>query len=287
MKFIIIGGGCYGIYHGGQLYKAILKGKLPPDSRLIIVDRNRQPPARLEHGDKSNFEFVQSDWQAYLQAYFSSGGPYDPALDGDEVQIVPAPFAPHLYFDFLQFSIRARLQELGRSEIVLEREGFDYRLSLPYEYTDPSNGNHFISRAGWTCPFSCTEPRTCPIVKGPRDWDLDVDLREFIAGGRVMPSASAVTRLETELLPNGQSMAIALADKPTPGRYSLVETFTCHHFTHGIGTIPARRLFEARARLLDLALQLNADWTEARAAIATISHCHGVVATLALKIAAL
>src|SRR4051812_37934418 len=102
MRFIVIGGGCYGVYHSGQLYKSIQKGKLPADSQLIVVDRNAQPRAMLEHGSKAGFSFVQSDWQAFLQEFFSDPSRYNPATDGDEVQIVPAPFAPHLFFDWLQ-----------------------------------------------------------------------------------------------------------------------------------------------------------------------------------------
>ncbi len=61
MRFIVIGGGCYGLYHSGQLYKAIQKGKLPADTKLIVVDRNEMPKSRQTHGANSNYAFVQSD----------------------------------------------------------------------------------------------------------------------------------------------------------------------------------------------------------------------------------
>jgi hypothetical protein len=279
MKFIVIGGGCYGSYHSGQLYKAIQRGKLPADSQLIIVDRHAYPSSRAEHGAKAGFQWVQSDWQAYLQAFLSDPQQYDPARAGESVHIVPAPFAPHLFFDWLHLATTAYLQESGYTNIELTREGFDYKIQLPYEYSDPQSGNHFLSRAGWTCPAACIEPRLCPAIKDVRDWDLEADLRDFGAGAPAQPSVSAAARLTAAGLPNGQ----VNQDRPLPGHYSLVEAFTCHHYMFGIGTVPAGRLWEARERVVALALSLKEDRPEARVAVGTVSHCHGVVATLVLK----
>ncbi len=285
MKFIVIGGGCYGIYHSGQLYKAIQKGKLPADTELVLVDRNADPPAKAAHGDKVNFQFVQSDWHEYLQKFYADPAQFDPTRDGETVQLVPPPYAPHLYYDWLRLSSADYLQSQGYSNISLEREGFGYKLQTPYEYIDPKNGNHFLSRAGWTCPSSCIEPRICPAVKGVRDWDLDTDLRGLVAGQPLAPSVSAAAALSEAKLSNGQSAtsATSLLDVPPPGRYSAIETFKCHHYMHGIGTIPALRLLEARERTVALALSLDEFRPEARVAVGTISHCHGVVATILIK----
>ncbi len=278
MRFIVIGGGCYSKYHSGQLYKAVQKGKLPADTRLILIDRNEHPAAMDLHGDKPGFEFVRSDWQAYLQAFFSDPSLYNPAIDGDSVQIVPAPFAPHLLFDWLHFSTRARLDELGRSDVLIERDAFDEKMSLPYEHTDVK-GNQYMSRAGWTCPTTCIEPHICPAVKGVRDWDLDEDVRAVASGGLVQPSVSAAARLTSANMANG---ATALLE-PAP-HYAGAITFTCHHFSHGIGTVSARRLFEARETLIQAASSLSIAHPEARFAVGTVSHCHGVVATLKLSL---
>ncbi len=282
MRFLIIGGGCYGIYHSGQLYKAIQKGKLPADSRLIVIDRNAAPPALAEHGNKPGFEFVQSDWQTFLLQFLADPQQYDPARDGESVQLIPPPYAPHLYFDWLRFATEAQLHALGHTEIHQEREGFEYKMHTPYEYIDLKNGNHFLSRAGWTCPAFCIEPRLCPAVKDVRDWDLDSDLRNFVAGQPLQPSVSAAPRLAAAGLANGQSDRAGL-DLPPPGRYSSVETFKCYHYTHGIGAIPALRMIEARERMVQLALSLDDNRPEARVAVGTLSHCHGVIATLLLK----
>lgn len=124
MKFIIIGGGCYGTYHSGQLFKAITRGKLPADTQLVIVDRNARPAAMPAHAHKPGFSFVQSDWQAFLQSFFSDPAQFDPARDGDAVQIVPAPFAPHLFFDWLHQTTIKRLQELGINNTALTLRRF-------------------------------------------------------------------------------------------------------------------------------------------------------------------
>jgi hypothetical protein len=286
VRFIIIGGGCYGIYHSGQLYKAIGKGKLPADTELIIVDRNAEPPALREHGTKPNFRFVQSDWQEYLRNFFGDPAQFDPARDGESVQIVPAPFAPHLMFDWLQYAVVKRLAELGQTGVSARRAGFDYNLSLPYDYTDPPTGNHFMSRAGWTCPTACIEPAKCPAVKDTRDWDLQDDLRDFVAGRLVKPSRSAAIQLERNSMSNGQTALADLATgaRPDPQAYGGVEAFTCHHYVHGIGTTPARQLTGALDRAITLGLALTPAQPEARLAVATISHCHGVVATLLLTL---
>jgi hypothetical protein len=279
MRFIVIGGGCYGTYHSGQLYKAIQKGKLPADTELIIVDRNAAPRAMSEHAGKSNFRYVQSDWLAYLINFFGDRANYDPARDGETVQIVPAPFAPHLMFDWLRDSITKALAEIGRSDIELVRDGFEDTLHLPFESTSPEK-NHFMSRAGWMCPTTCIEPRLCPAIKDVRDWDLDNDLRQYVAGYNVAPSLTAAAKLQAGNMANGTTQVLT----PVTREFAGVENFTCHHYTHGIGTTPAKSLFESRQRTLNLALTLTPETPTLRVAIGTVSRCHGVVASLRMSL---
>jgi hypothetical protein len=282
VRFVIIGGGCYGIYHSGQLYKAIQKGKLPATSQLIMVDRNAEPPAKAKFGQEPNFSFVQADWHNFLMRFMQDPGQFEPERDRETVQIVPPPYAPHLFFEWLMAATEVALKARGLSGFQVKREGFDYPIRTPYEYIDPKNGNHFLSRAGWTCPATCIEPRSCPAVKDTRDWDLDQDLRAFVGGQPLKPSASARNALAQAGLANGPSNT-ALLETPPPGRYGGVETFTCHHFMYGIGTVPALRLYEARERMVRLALSLDETRPETRVAVGTVSHCHGVVATILLK----
>lgn len=290
MRFVVIGGGCYGIYHSGQLYKAIQKGKLPDTTTLVVVDRNAEPPAKARFGNLPHFTFIQADWHEYLMQFMRDPAEFDPARDGETVQLVPPPYAPHLFFDWLRAATGEALQTRGLPGLRVEREGFDFTLGTPYEYHDPKNGNHFLSRAGWTCPATCIEPRLCPAVKDIRDWDLDADLRDFVAGRPIKPSVSARLTLEQAGLPNGteslaaRSTVMEKTEKtPPPEQFGGVETFRCHHFMYGIGTVPALRLYEARERLVRLALGLDEARPETRVAVGTISHCHGVVATILLK----
>lgn len=286
MRFVVIGGGCYGIYHSGQLYKAIQKGKLPAASRLILVDRNAEPPAKARFGHLPHFTFVQADWHNYLMQFMRDPDRFNPAQDGETVQLVPPPFAPHLFFDWLRAATTEALHERGLQNYRVEREEFNYSLRTPYEYHDSKTGNHFLSRAGWTCPATCIEPRLCPAVKDIRDWDLDTDLRDFVAGQPIRPSVSARLTLERAGLPNGPdspTASAAVKETPPPEHFGGVETFRCHHFMYGIGTVPALRLYEARERLVRLALGLDETRPETRVAVGTISHCHGVVATILLK----
>lgn len=286
MRFVVIGGGCYGSYHSGQLYKAIQKGKLPSTSQLIMVDRNAEPPARAKFGASPNFSFVQADWHAYLTQFMEDRAEFEPERDGETVQIVPPPYAPHLFFEWLMAATLAELEACEPGRFRVEREGFDYPLRTPYEFIDPKNGNHFLSRAGWTCPATCIEPHLCPAVKDVRDWDLDADLRAFVAGQPLRPSDSAREALAKAGLANGQPSGLtntAVLETPPAGRYGGIETFTCHHFMYGIGTVPAMRLYQARERTVKLALSLNEARPETRVAVGTVSHCHGVVATILLK----
>lgn len=279
MRFIVIGGGCYGVYHSGQLYKAIQKGKLPADSQLIMVDRNAAPRAVQEHAGKPNFVFVQSDWHDFLMAYFADNSHYDPARAGDSVHVVPPPYAPHLFFDWLRAATAQKLAELGRRDIKVEREGFDFKLNTPYELTN-DYGNHFMSRAGWTCPATCIEPHICPAIKAERDWDLDDDLRRLVAGKPVLPSLTAAPMLETANIANAMTAPDSFYLRQVASSFDSIETFTCHHFIFGIGTVTAARMLAARERMIQLALSLNAARPSARVAVGTVSHCHGVVACI-------
>ncbi len=278
-QFIIIGGGCYGTYHTRQLYRAIQKSKLQ-DCQLVVVDRNAEPEIKKEFSSNHNIKFVQSDWHTYLMEIFDNSPPKDPS--GETFRIIPPPFAPHLYFDWLRASTQKKLEEAGRGEIKVGREGFEYKMNLPYEFTDKT-GNHFISRAGWTCPATCIEPHLCPAVKGVRDWDLEFDLRDFVNGQMPGPSVSAANHLKVAGLNNGGT-SLAETQVPFPTHFEAVETFNCHHYIFGIGAIAGSKFIEARERTLSLAQTLGPGKREIRIAVGTLSHCHGVVATLHLSL---
>src|SRR5947209_3734944 len=101
--FIVIGGGCFGSHHVRHIEKGRSRGRISPEARIIVVDRNVRPPARDVPGvgDNPMVTFAQSDWLAYMQAHWETL----PA--GTEV--VPAPVAPHLAFEWLVWTLRSSL----------------------------------------------------------------------------------------------------------------------------------------------------------------------------------
>jgi hypothetical protein len=163
---------------------------------------------------------------------------------------------------------------------MLERDGFEDTLHLPFESTNAEK-NHFMSRAGWMCPTTCIEPRLCPAIKDVRDWDLAEDLQPYVAGYNVTPSVTAAAKLQEGNMANGTTQVLT----PLKRDFAGVETFTCHHYSHGIGTTAAKSLFESRQRVLTHALNLTPANPVTRIAIGTVSRCHGVVAGLKISLA--
>ncbi|MCX6022104.1 MAG: hypothetical protein NTZ05_10325 [Chloroflexi bacterium] len=203
MNLIVIGGGHFGSFHARQLHKAMRRGKIPVQP-IIIVDRDPDCAATREFAGADGIAFAFSDWHAYLCARFPDGD-----TNGED-HIVPAPFAPHLMYDWLAAAVTAE-----RPGVRLRRGLFDVPLGLPYELTH--EGNRFISAADWICPAACIEPANCPAIRGPRTWELGDIVRSHATPG------------------NG---------------LSAVEVFTCKHYAYGVGTIPAARLLDARRNVL-------------------------------------
>jgi hypothetical protein len=233
MDLIVIGGGCYGCYHTRQLLKAQQRGKIAV-RRILVVDRNPTCRALVEFAAEPLVEVVRADWGNFLRAYLAG-------LDaGADDRIVPAPFAPHLLFDWLLAAVQ---DEVGEANVTRAR--CDMSLGLPYEHGD-ATGNRFISAAGWRCPATCIEPVRCPAIHGERTWELG------------------------DIVRAGAARAAAL--------YTSVELFTCRHFAFGVGAIPVADLLAARQRLT-AALHAEGDWPR-RALVGTVSACHGVMGEL-------
>ncbi len=236
MDLLIIGGGCYGCYHTRQLLKAHQRGKITA-RRLFVIDHNPACRALTEFADEPLVEVVRSDWAAFLRDYLADVPP-----DTDD-RIVPAPFAPHLLFDWLLDAVGAAVPEVS-----VARGPCDLTLGLPFERGD-AVGNRFISAAGWVCPATCIEPALCPAIHGERTWEL------------------------------GEIVRAGAARAPQP--YANVALFTCRHFAYGIGTIPAADLMRARQTLVATLREDIA--AERRALIGTVSSCHGVLGELVAR----
>jgi hypothetical protein len=146
----VIGGGSSGTYHARQLLKAIRGGGLP-GHRLLVVDRDRAGRAGRELAGAEEVSLVTADWLDFLRGWLPAARPDD--------QLVPAPLAPHLLWQWLAGELDAAPAEPPGG------------WALPYERRGAA-GELYLSAAAWRCPATCVEPAHCPVLHAPRDWDL-------------------------------------------------------------------------------------------------------------------
>jgi hypothetical protein len=189
MDLVVIGGGQAGSYHARQLLKSVKRGEV--SGRVIVVDRDQDCHAFADM--RGEIEPVVSDWLRFMRGWLTTATVDD--------RLVPAPVAPHLTWEWLA-------AELGASRADPPRDW-----GLPYEQQG-SNGELYLSAAAWRCPATCVEPAHCPVLHGPRDWDLG-DL---------------------------------IADRATELDYEPA-VFRCVHLAGGVGAVRAGDLLEARRRL--------------------------------------
>ncbi len=159
MEIVVIGGGCYGSLHARQLRKAARHGRLSY-ARLTIVDRNPEPPAWIEHCEDPAVRFVQADWSAYLASAI------DEAAAQRDVHIVPAPYAPHLFFEWLRASLAAVVGEHDlRQPPVSETVGLPTSTSL--------RGTPLVSDAALRAPLPASSRRAVRPPRHPHLGDGD------------------------------------------------------------------------------------------------------------------
>ena len=185
----MIGGGHVGAYHARQLLKARRRGEF--EGEVTVVDRDPACTAFAELRDEVHP--VESDWLQFLRMWLASAGEDD--------RIVPAPIAPHLTWQWLGLELRAISVDVPRS------------WGLPYEHPG-LGGELYLSAAAWRCPATCIEPAHCPILHGPRDWDLADIIEERAESLGYLPAV-----------------------------------FRCLHFAGGVGAVAVRDMFAARDRL--------------------------------------
>ncbi|HUP88954.1 MAG TPA: hypothetical protein VM100_06380 [Longimicrobiales bacterium] len=153
MRFVVLGGGCYGTFYTRQLLRAADSGAIP-QPEIVVVDHNAAPQVR-EHSSDVRVRIVRSEWDDFFDEYMGS---VDVAC---EDQIVPPPFTPHLALSWL-------LRSLGPA---WKTEPFRELPVLPF-VNHSHEGTLTTSHADWICPTHCVEPETCPHTKGPRFWDM-------------------------------------------------------------------------------------------------------------------
>lgn len=233
--YIVIGGGCFGTHHVRHIEKGRSRGRIPSDARIVVVDRNERPPALDVPGvgDNPLVTFVQSDWLDYMKANWD--------ILPSDTQVVPAPVAPHLAFEWLVWSLRERL---GDDAIKVEPMAHEFG-GLPYEYLDPS-GCRYISAANWICPTNCRAPHICPMTRGVRTWELEDTVNNYAV--------------------------------ENAGKFSTAVVFKPRFQVPGVDTLFIKDYTEARDRLLTLAGQPQAQGKGV--VVGTVSSCHGAVSLL-------
>ena len=161
MRFIILGGGCYGTFYLRQLLRAREADALSV-SEVVVVDHNEVPRAAREHELNELVRFAQSEWDDFFDQHLAT----QDSTTTD--QFVPSPFNPHLALAWIMRCIR---QEYPDFELDLEP--FSVLPGTPYQ-EQRAHGTLVASHADWICPVHCVEPAICPHTRENRFWDMDV-----------------------------------------------------------------------------------------------------------------
>lgn len=237
---IIIGGGCYGTFYTRQLESARDRGKASY-RRILVVDRNPACQVTRDLPPDSRRELVIAEWGEFLNQYLGAADhPGNSA--GPEDVIVPSPLMPHLMYEWLLRRARARWP--GRS---VETRPITVSPGTPYDVTAPDQ-TRYISFADWICPTHCIEPALCPVIRGPRTWEM----------------ADALTELTARLNRQG----------PTAGPV----LFQCRHTVFAVGTFSVAAVIRGD-RVVAGAGESGAP---TGVVVGTISSCHGAVNLLHL-----
>lgn len=202
---VIIGGGCYGSFYAGQLLDGRARGLLT-FTRLLVVDRDPACQVAREKIGVAGVALVTAEWGDFLDGYLAGLTP----VPGDV--IVPSPFMPHLFREWLLR--RARHRWPGRA---LGAGPLPGEVGTPYERPG-GDGASYLSWADWICPTHCTEPALCPAIRAPRTWSMPETLR--LVAGRTGTSGPLL--------------------------------FDVRHLAHGVGGFTTSEVLEADDRLAEI-----------------------------------
>jgi hypothetical protein len=164
MRFIILGGGCYGTFYLRQLLRARDAEALSV-SEIVVVDHNDTSRAASEHEPNDLVRYERSEWDDFFDQHL---GTQDASTTD---QFVPSPFNPHLGLAWLMRGIRQEYPEFE-----LDLEPFSVLPGTPYQ-EQRAHGTLVASHADWICPVHCVEPGICPHTRENRFWDMDVTAR--------------------------------------------------------------------------------------------------------------
>ena len=177
-EIVIVGGGCYGTFYTRQLVEARKRGKVE-FRRLLVVDRNPECQAAPDLVGDPARELVVKGWDAFFDAYL--GDAAEPSRRAAEPPsrppsvIVPSPLMPHLMYQWLVRRARKRWPTR-----VVESRPLSEGPGTPYDVTSPDLVR-YVSFADWICPTHCTEPSRCPVIRGPRTWEMREAIEDLAA----------------------------------------------------------------------------------------------------------
>lgn len=235
MNIYILGGGCFGTQYARWLLTARERGKIN-FRELIVVDKDEDCKVKVEVKVKEpNIRLEISNWTDFLVDYIEN------AEADTRNLIVPSHAAPHLLgkaFVALISSLRPRASEASREGSSLLMIDIPAPIGTPFEKS-LEKGVIAVSMATWNCPANCPEPGKCPHIHAPRDWDLEVSLRNW-------------------------------AEKVKLDEFYV---FPARHFAYAVSAIPAQAVIEAW-RSMQNRLQKKGEYM---IGIATSSACHGIV----------
>lgn len=234
---IIIGGGCYGTFYARQMEAARARGKARY-RRLLVVDRNPSCQASRELAPDVARELVTEEWGDFLDRYLAA------AVDHPvpESVIVPSPLMPHLMYQWLVRQAQRRWPHR-----LIETRPITQSPQTPYDTSAP-DFTRYVSFADWICPTHCVEPALCPVIRGPRTWEM-----------------SEAMELLTRKLGRTSSTAGPVL-------------FQCQHTVFGVGTFAVAAVLAGDV-LVDRA---GAGGDPTDVLVATISSCHGAANLLHL-----
>ena len=203
-----------------------------------MVDRNPSCQASRELTPDPSRELVIEEWGDFLDRYLASA---IVSLVPDSV-IVPSPLMPHLMYQWLLRRAHRRWPDR-----IVETRSITEHPQTPYDATAP-DFTRYVSFADWICPTHCVEPALCPVIRGPRTWEM-ADALESLARRLNRTHATAGPVL-----------------------------FQCQHTVFGVGTFSVAEVLAGDA----VVERVGAGGAAANVLVGTISSCHGAANLLHL-----
>ncbi|HEU4587570.1 MAG TPA: hypothetical protein VFS11_02915 [Gemmatimonadales bacterium] len=237
---VVVGGGCYGTFYATQLERARARGAAAY-RRLILVDRDPGCRAARDLPPDPARELVVRDWGVFFDEFLAAPADSGAGAEARDA-IVPSPLMPHLMYEWLLRRARARWP--GRE---IASASLQAPIGTPYDVLAP-DGTRYVSFADWLCPTHCIEPAICPVIKGPRTWEMGDALADYVA------------RL----------------DRAAPTRGPVL--FVTRHRAYGVGMFDVDSVRAGDRQVAEA----GASGDPVDVLVGTISACHGAVSLLRL-----